>query len=106
MVEKSKLIKKPWLIVVALFTVLFTLSFGGMVFADGPGTTGGKWIQTEVKGIFTGLIAVLAVFALAKREFGSLAKIAIIGIVVALLIWSPEILNTSGVKWAKELFGV
>ncbi|MFT9494895.1 MULTISPECIES: hypothetical protein [Bacillota] len=107
MIKKgNKLSKWTFAVAVVLVAGVITLFSGDLAFAKGPGESAGKWVQGEVKGLFMGVVALISLGALVKREFGFLAKFAVIAMVVGLFIWAPQILQSSGSKWFKELLGL
>lgn len=73
---------------------------------SGPGQSAGTWAQTQAKGLYTAIVAILLIVAIAKRAFGYLALILVIGMVAGLFIWNPTLLQSTGTKWLKDLLGI
>ncbi|CAI6329509.1 hypothetical protein NRS6107_21085 (plasmid) [Bacillus subtilis] len=107
MSERKKLNKDKlvmWILVIGITAVTFFSM--NVAYAAGPGSSFGKWMQNEGKGIFTGITVALGIAALVKREFGSLAKVFILCAAVSVFVWSPQIMNTVVGAWFKSMFNL
>lgn len=100
--NKDKLIM--WIMVIGITAVTFFEM--NVAYAAGPGSSFGKWMQNEGKGIFTGITVCLGIAALVSREFGKLAKAFILCAAVSVLVWSPQILQSVVGQWFKNMFNL
>lgn len=95
-------------------TVLMTnalslvLSAGVAFAADAtvnPGVRIGEWIYNNVAALFAPLLAVMAIYYLAKRQFTQFLSFAIFAVIAALFIFAGSEFKDAAVSLAKWVIG-
>jgi hypothetical protein len=93
-----KYLKKDMILRTSLLSIAL-MSFATPVFAQGPGEKLGNWLQVNVGGVIPGILLLVGVYHLIKRDWMKLISFVGIALVVAIL------LNWNDVKrLAKYLF--
>lgn len=81
--------KNNKLIFTLLLALVFTLSITTLVFAatSNPGIQLGNWIQQNVAGLFVGVVAVLGIIVILKRQLMAGAMLLIFAGLAAVFIY-------------------
>lgn len=80
--KKELLLKASMLLPVSLFVA-------SPAFAFNPGTNAGSWLETNVSGLIPGLLGVIGIFLLAKRDWPkALSAFGLALVIAALMNWS------------------
>lgn len=70
-----------------------------------PGERIGQWIQTNVAALFAPLIAAVALYYLARREFTKFLSFAAFAVLVALFVYAGPEFKDSAVSLARWVIG-
>jgi len=70
-----------------------------------PGQRLGQWIMNNVAALFAPILAVVALYYLAKRQFTQFISFAIFAVVVSLFVFAGDVFRDSAVDLAKWLIG-
>lgn len=103
-------------LVTGLFASLATLTLtAGVALADpntagsgggvNPGVRIGEWIYTNVAALFAPLMAVMALYYLAKRQFTQFLSFAVFAVIAALFIFAGADFKDAATNLAKWVIG-
>lgn len=70
-----------------------------------PGVRIGEWVYRNVTALFAPLLAVMAIYFLAKRQMTQFISFAIFAVVAALFIYGGEAFTDAAVDLAKWIIG-
>lgn len=70
-----------------------------------PGVRIGEWIYTNVTALFAPLLAVVAIYYLAKREFTKFLSFAVFAVFAALFIFAGTEVKDAAVGLGKWIIG-
>lgn len=97
---------------IAVCSVLLT---GGIALANpnqpstantiNPGVRIGEWIYTNVTALFAPLLAVVAIYYLARREFTKFLSFAVFAVIAALFIFAGAEFKDAAVGLGKWIIG-
>lgn len=94
-----------------LMTTLTVLSVSaGVALADSsatvnPGVRLGEWISTNVAALFAPLLAVVAIYYLAKRQFTQFVSFAVFAVLVSLFVFAGSEFKDAAVSLATWIIG-
>jgi len=94
---------------VLISSALTLLLTSGAAFAAeaavNPGVRIGEWIYNNVAALFAPLLAVMAIYYLAKRQFTQFLSFAIFAVIAALFIFAGSEFKDAAVSLAKWVIG-
>ncbi|HEY3369126.1 MAG TPA: hypothetical protein VGK74_29070 [Symbiobacteriaceae bacterium] len=100
----------------SIITAITTLSLtAGVAFAESnnpasgggvnPGVRIGEWVYNNVAALFAPLLAVMALYYLAKRQFTQFLSFAVFAVIAALFIFAGSEFKDAAVGLAKWVIG-
>jgi hypothetical protein len=97
---------KSLMITCVIILILIPCTMVGAAGPDwNPGVRFGEWLDQNIKGVFPGLIGAIAVFFLVKRQVAAFIGFACFALVVALFVFSPDMIKNIGTEFGGWLFG-
>lgn len=87
--------------------VASVLASAGMALADpvNPGERIGQWVYNNVAALFAPILAVFALYYLAKRQFTQFLSFAIFAVIAALFIFAGADVKDAAVNLARWVIG-
>lgn len=73
--------------------------------AVNPGVRIGEWIYTNVTALFAPLLAVMALYYLAKRQFTQFLSFAVFAVLVALFVYAGSDFKDAALSLSKWVIG-
>lgn len=70
-----------------------------------PGVRIGEWLYTNVTALFAPILAIIALYFLAKRQFTQFISFAVFAVLVSLFVFAGSDFKDSAVGLAKWIIG-
>lgn len=97
----SSLLTSALLVTATATTALASTGASGV----NPGVRIGEWVYRNVAALFAPLLAVMAIYYLAKRQFTQFLSFAVFAVIAALFIFAGSEFKDAAVSLAKWIIG-